>query len=123
MWIFTKNGFVSAVQHRSKPAILLVRARDRRSLEQLVDYTSTPDLPNEIIHTPDADYPYRTEIEYRQFSRWLVDEVYNLDYANYKDEVHHTRGDEFARPLHSVWSIMHEVEDDDARSTEKHAAV
>jgi len=115
MWLFTQNGFVSAVAHRHKVGVLLVRARDRESLDSLIDYTSSPDLPNEIHHTPSADYPYRLEIDRMQFARWLVDQTYDIDYDNFKNRVHDVRGDDFAMPLHKVWDVMHDVEDIDAR--------
>jgi hypothetical protein len=115
MWLFTQDGFISAVAHRDKIGVILVRARDRQSLDSLIDYCGSPDLPNEIHHTPRADYPYRLEIDRSQFARWLVDQTYEIDYDNFKSRVHHTRGDDFELPLHQVWSIMHSVEDIDAR--------
>lgn len=116
MWLFTQDGFISIVAHRRKPTIALVRARDAESLLPLVTYSDSPDLPNEITHTPDADYPYRLEIAWRQLSKYLVDQVYNISYDNFKNQVHDTRGDDFAAPLHKVWAIMHDVEDDTARN-------
>jgi len=38
-----------------------------------------------------------------------------MDYPNIKDEVHGVRGLKFVRPLHAVWDVMHEVEDENAR--------
>ena len=35
MWLFTETGFVSAVRHREDPDLLVVRARDRQSLEPI----------------------------------------------------------------------------------------
>ena len=116
MWLFTKTGFVSAVAHRNKHGVILVRARDKESLTTLINYCGSPDLPNAITHTPNADYPYRLEIDRSYFARWLTDTTYELDYDNFKNEVHYTRGDDFAAPLHKVWAIMHDVEDDTARN-------
>ena len=33
MWIFTSTGFVSAVVHRDDADLIVVRARDRESLQ------------------------------------------------------------------------------------------
>jgi hypothetical protein len=38
-----------------------------------------------------------------------------VDYKNFKSEVADTRGYGFAKPLNKVWSVMHEVEDAQAR--------
>jgi hypothetical protein len=111
MWIFTQTGFVSAVRHYSEPDIIVVRARDSESLETLVVASGEP-----IQMSPVNDYPYRVHVTEKIFSSWLLANVTSLDYTNFKDRVHDTRGDNFASALMGVWEIMHEVEDDDARS-------
>ena len=107
MWIFTTSGFVSAVL---KDGELQVRARDSRSLAPLAKYTG-----QEIIKTPIADYPYRLITNKESFSRWLSNEALNINYLNFKSEIADLRGYEFAKPLNKVWSVMHEVEDAEAR--------
>ncbi len=107
MWIFTNTGFVSAVSTGTE---LMVRSRDRESLEPLVEVTKS-----EIITTPSNDYPYRTMVSHEIFSRWVAHMASNISYTNFKSEVAATRGYGFARPLMKVWSAMHEVEDQQAR--------
>ena len=107
MWVFTTSGFVSAVY---KDGALQVRARDRKSLEELSKETAAA-----IIATPLADYPYRIAITNEQFSKWLSQQVMSVDYKNFKSEIADTRGYGFAKPLNQVWSAMHEVEDSKAR--------
>ena len=51
MWLFTNTGFVSAVSNGQD---LMVRSRDRESLEPLAEAAKT-----EILSTPKNDYPYR----------------------------------------------------------------
>lgn len=111
MWIFTKYGFVSAVQHRDDAGTLLVRARDRQSLVRLAHQTDTT-----IQRTPTADYPYRVTVSRYAFAQWVEDQIHDLRYPNFKSEVYVTRGAEFAEPLHEIWSVMHDVEDDNARA-------
>ena len=106
MWLFTQDGFVSAVAHREKPGVLLVRARDKKSLEDLAALTR-----QKIKTTENADYLYRIEVSKLQFAEWLLDSVDEIDYDNYKNRVHETRGSEFAMPLHEVWHAMLQVED------------
>ena len=54
MWVFTETGFVSAVARRDDPDHLVVRARDRISLEPLAALDA-----DEIVLGAGSDYPYR----------------------------------------------------------------
>jgi hypothetical protein len=110
MWIFTQTGFVSAVRHYSEPDVIVVRARDSESLETLATSAGVP-----IQKSPVNDYPYRVHVTEKIFSSWLLANVSSLDYTNFKDRVHDTRGDHFAAALMGVWETMHNVEDNDAR--------
>jgi hypothetical protein len=107
MWIFSNTGFVSAV---SNGRDLIVRSRDRESLEPLAESANS-----EIIATPANDYPYRTIVSHEVFSRWVSHMASNITYKNFKSEVAATRGHDFAHPLMKVWSAMHKVEDTAAR--------
>lgn len=60
MWLFTNTGFVSAVSTGTE---LMVRSRDRESLESLAEAAKS-----EIISTPSNDYPYRTIVSHEIFS-------------------------------------------------------
>ena len=108
MWLFTNTGFVSAV---SNDKDLMVRARDRESLEPIAESAKT-----EIISTPENDYPYRVIITHECFAKWVSHMVTTITYKNFKSEVGSTRGYDFAHPLMKVWSAMHEVEDAEARN-------
>ena len=107
MWIFTTEGFISAVY---KHDAVQVRARDRKSLEDLATHCAS-----EIKHTPGADYPYRLETDRDHLATWLTKQAQLMDYSNFKTEVEDIRGFEFAAPLHKVWDVMHDVEDSNAR--------
>lgn len=69
-----------------------------------------------IEKSPNNDYPYRIHVSEKEFKQWLVDTVSSLDYGNFKDRVHESRGHNFASALMGVWEIMHAVEDDEART-------
>lgn len=105
MWIFTTEGFVSAVQ-KPGDTNLTVRARDRRSL-----HTLSHDGGAAIDHTPYADYPYRLVVGHEVFAAWLTSQATQLDYPNFKSAVGRSRGSAFAHPLMDVWSAMHGVTD------------
>ena len=109
MWIFTNTGFVSAVSNGKD---LMVRARDRQSLEPIAESAKV-----EIIPTPHNDYPYRVIVSHDFLANWVAHMAKIITYKNFKSEVAATRGYEFAHPLMQVWSVMHEVEDVNARSS------
>jgi hypothetical protein len=108
MWLFTNTGFVSAVSNGKD---LMVRSRDRESLEPLAESAKT-----EILSTPQNDYPYRVIVTHEIFTRWVAHMAEGITYTNFKSEVAATRGYDFARPLMKVWSAMHEVEGARVRS-------
>ena len=110
MWIFTETGFVSAVRHFSEKDKLVVRARDEKSLDGLANSVGL-----EIVSTPSNDYPYRVLVADSVFAKWLSKQTMAVDYTNFKDRVHDTRGHDFAGALMGVWSEMRQVEDEDAR--------
>jgi hypothetical protein len=107
MWLFTNTGFVSAVSNGEN---LVVRSRDRESLELIAESTKAA-----IILTPHNDYPYRVIVSHEFFAKWVAHMVMTIAYKNFKSEVAATRGYDFAHPLMKVWSTMHEVEDAEAR--------
>jgi len=108
MWLFTNTGFVSAV---SEGKDLMVRARDKQSLEPIAESAKV-----NIISTPKNDYPYRVIVTHEFFAQWVAHMAININYKNFKSEVASTRGYGFAHPLMDVWSAMHEVEDQGARN-------
>ena len=110
MWIFTETGFVSAVRTEPGSDVIRVRSRDAASLQPILELCDA-----EISRTPHRDYPYRVELSTADFAKFLTWAVLTMDYTNYKSQVHATRGYDFAHVLSEVWSIMHGVEDEDAR--------
>ncbi len=110
MWVFTQDGFVSAVSNRNKDG-LVVRARDKAALDALAATSNV-----EIMKSPKADYPYRVFVSREDFRSWLNVGIEHLDYENFKAKVAKTRGPEYSQALHEVWVSMHLVEDSDASS-------
>lgn len=111
MWLFTETGFVSAVQHRDNPDLLVVRARDRISLEPLSESAEA-----EITTNAFSDYPYRVIIHKAEFTSWVDDQIKFLEYPNFKSQVAITRGKKFAHMLGSVWATMLGAEDEEAHA-------
>lgn len=105
MWIFCKQGFVSIVKHRLLPGMLLVRARVRDDIEnfvRLLDEISGKKHP--VEETPDADYRFRTVACKRLVAKVVSRIAGEIDYPNFKDEVHGDRQRDLA--YMKVWRAM-----------------
>lgn len=109
MWIYTPTGFISAVAKRSNPTELTVRARDRQSLNGLVELTGAPATIGE-----GTDYPYRVVVSRETFKFWLSRQVDDLDYGNFKDEAHRVSGYEYASVLGRIWTDSLSLEDQES---------
>ena len=101
MWLFTDNGFVSAIRYDNNKNEITVRARDKQSLEELVELTNA-----EVIKRTDTDYPYRVIISDADWSSWVASKALTIDYPNFKNRVYKTRGQKFAHLLSDVWGVM-----------------
>ncbi len=101
MWVFTKHGFVSIVQHRDIPECMIVRARSPQPLEEL-----WPD--HEVITLEDADYRFRILAQRDSVMDVVSDLVGSIDYDNFKNECVDDR--EYLRSLGSVWRVMYEYQ-------------
>lgn len=110
MWTFTQHGFISAVQHFEDHSKIVVRSRDKQSLEMI---SNLFDL--EVLETPGNDYPFRVIASRDQYTSYLMTEVDLLDYTNFKSRLHVSRGDDFYDAATRVWGVMHDIEDEDAR--------
>ena len=109
MWIYTPTGFISAVAKRKNPTELTVRARDRQSLDGLVELTGTPATIGE-----GTDYPYRVVVTRETFKFWLSRQVDELDYGNFKDEASRVSGYEYASVLGRIWHDSLSLEDQES---------
>ena len=103
MWLFTETGFVSAVRHSENPDALIVRARDEESLRGLSEAIQT-----QIMASPEHDYPFRVMVSKDLLAEWVLEQVSNLNYTNYKAHMWFARPD-FGDALHDVWVAMHQV--------------
>ncbi len=83
MWIFTETGFVSSVRHFSEMDKLVVRARDKQSLESLANSVGL-----DISSTSSGDYPQRLFVDDSVFAALLSKQTMAVDYTNFKNRVH-----------------------------------
>lgn len=97
MWIFTKHGFLSIVQHKFEPELFQVKARDPEPLQKLFsDY--------EMIIIDWADYRYRVEVPREEVMKRVSQIVDDVRYTSYKDEC---EDDLFHRALVRIWNVMY----------------
>lgn len=102
MWIFTNNGMISAVEHRDNKDNLMVRARQSKHLDSLIELTGS-----NLVVTDLADYRYRVTVNRNDFKLWLWSNVKDIDYDNFKNSI----GDKKYRiACGNVWQIMYDYQ-------------
>lgn len=106
MWLFSETGFVSAVVDLQDKNKMIVRGRDKKSLEPLAKLAGV-----KILDTPQRDYPHRVFVSKKKFTEWVVENISTMQYNNYKSRMYQTRGADFTHSLSEVWSVMHQVEE------------
>lgn len=108
MWVFTQHGFVSIVSSLEDPKVVMVRARDHKSLEQFIEALEGSDPFTgetlEIVASRYTDYPFRVICSRSAVSQYLADEALSIDYSNFKSRATLTRGHEWHSVLLSIWS-------------------
>jgi len=97
MWIFTNKGFLSVVQHKDDPVVLLVRSRFAGHVKALFPKAR-------VIKTPDADYRYRAIGSRRQFACKLAEAAKKIDYTNFKNSLEDER---YHEACMDVWLALY----------------
>jgi len=107
VWIFTRNGFCSVVQHKHASTVLIVRCRckeDADKLRRACNGTAVQD-------TPESDYRYRFLADRKEFAAFAAKLVEEIDYPNFKDEVHAVDpSKERSEAYLEVWSSMYNLQ-------------
>lgn len=115
MWLFTRYGFFSAVQHNEDRDIIVVRARVREHLEALfARFYNGDDAGNipAIAESLGTDYRFRSFISRRDFAEIAQELALDVDYPNFKNEVQRARRQRsvaargYLYALHDVWEVM-----------------
>jgi hypothetical protein len=110
MWLFTRNGFYSVVRDKADARHVQVRARIENDLEKLTSFVRNAvgvELPT-IISTPNADYAYRIVIEQSLWVRIASALAGDVNYTNFKDEVHGE--DDRDAAYMRIWSAMNDLQ-------------
>lgn len=100
MWIASKSGFVSVVQHFEKKDMLLVRARVRKDLQSLFDN-------KRIFELEEADYRFRVEVSKQEFAEIMVNQIKDIDYPNFKNSIAAQSGQaDKLEAYHDIWKTL-----------------
>ena len=107
MWVFTKEGFFSAVEHRGDKRMVCVRARVRQDLVNL-----RAKLPgaSKIVTTPDADYAFRVVVEKARWAGYVAAAARDIDYDNFKNATT-LECVQRSSAYHSVWAAMERLQE------------
>ena len=101
MWIFTRNGFLSVVQHKSKQGYFQVKSREIDPLELL-----WPEHTVEIIDW--ADYRFRITMKKEDFLPIILEQVEDINYTSFKNEC--WKNHDYHDALVKVWMTMYQFQ-------------
>ncbi|CAN5408397.1 hypothetical protein BH11ARM1_BH11ARM1_02720 [soil metagenome] len=104
MWVFSKTGAVSIIAHWDKPKTLIVRSRSRDHLLSFLGH-------DDVFNMPEADYPWRAEVDTSDLPAMLTRWGEEITYPNFKGEVdaRARRGEieaGYASALHRIWADL-----------------
>lgn len=120
MWLFTPDGFYSAVQHKDDPDKIMVRTRAKKHAERLVLALPEGERPPVMETPPPADYRWRVTLTRGQWVYLVAKFAAEIAYGNFKNEAHkreHPSG--FMPALHRVWGNLMDFQDDLHADTRK----
>lgn len=104
MWIITNKAFVSIVQHRDDPALLIVRGRFKGDAARFLGY---PVKMEEV--TPAADYRFRIYAGREKVAERLLVAATEIRYPNFKDSIKEAWRKSVAMRL---WAILNREQSD-----------
>jgi hypothetical protein len=107
MWLLLDTGFVSIVQHRDDPDLLLVRAR----VEDDITAVFGPDIAVQERHG--ADYLYGAVIPRTRVADVLASKVMALDYDSHVKDIAIQRSapaDGRSAAYYDTWSAMAQMQ-------------
>lgn len=86
MWLMSKTGFVSIVEHRDRPGFVLVRARRMGDLDPFIEDNQKyiKEQQGEVVYLEHADYPYRVVLPKGGVVDTVSRLIRGIDYDNFK---------------------------------------
>lgn len=102
IWLFTKDGFFSAVTRDTiRDDELMIRGRFHEDLRRMLDAIG---LNEKIFFTPEADYLCRTIIPRVKWAEYVAKAIQEIDYGNFKNAA--CADEDRYRAYHGVWLEM-----------------
>jgi hypothetical protein len=104
MWVFTKDGFFTAVSSQCQKDELMIKANSRKDLEKLL--LNITDQPP-IQESREPGYRFHLILPKTSWIRYLSNYVERLDYETVRDNIV-TRNDTARHEAYqAVWTTMH----------------
>jgi hypothetical protein len=102
MWLYTKYGFYSVVQHDRKEDHVVIRAREKRHLDDLVLCFPLAFSGCKVVETPDADYSCRMVARKTDWAHAAALLARNVDYPNFKASI---KNKPYHEMLMRIWGL------------------
>lgn len=111
MWTFFEDGtFYSAVVDRDDKDWMVVRTRDRRSIDRLASFW---EKQPEILEIK-GDYRFRVWITRAEWQEFVDSHIQDAKATNFKSQVSRNVGynenREILDALHDIWSVMYDFQ-------------
>jgi len=125
MWLFTVDGFFSAVKDHEfcGEDELMIRARCRQDLERMLKrlYGAQYErlkLGDGIIELDHADYRYRYKLPRQDWVIYVADAADKIIYPTVKDNInpHDRRHNLRHKALYSIWHALSHMQEDIIKS-------
>jgi len=108
MWLFTIDGFYSAVQDKDRNDVIWIRARVKDDLSRLV---TTYDVhATEILVDCGTDYKYRIGVWREEWVRIAGAVAHDINYNNFKYASETSLGKDRATVLADIWWTMYRLQ-------------
>lgn len=117
MWIFSTDGFLSAVRDNLNPGHVLLRFRHPDHAERILALaypgnSNRSRRPEIQVTPPPRDYRWKVSIPAGRFNILLCNlSEQVMQYDNFKDACHRKHPDD-ATPLTRVWGVMNGMQQD-----------
>lgn len=102
MWLFTTDGFYSAVTRREAPDTVVVRARARDDVLRLIEAVGQGTL----AETPHRDYRFRVSLPRERWAAYVAAGAEAIDYPNFEAVIAERQGADRADVYGAVWAAM-----------------
>lgn len=108
MWVFTRDGFFSAVWDKFCTAEeIMIRARCREDLCRLSKKLQGFCDQSQILEMPYVDYRYRIKIFKQEWSAYLARCALDIDYASVKKSIIPAEDKLRERAYYGVWQTLY----------------